>query len=698
MTITALPSPPSNTDSPSAFASKAAAFVAALPQLRNEINNEITVTMPAIVSTVAGAAETATGTTIPGLVQTVSNKAALALTHDIPDAVALVDAAVAATAAGQATAAKVAAEAAQALAQAAALASAIALAAKDNIAIGRGLVADGQTFWVKPNLTDGLTRFSAYQRTSSTTQTLIVTVGTGAELDALAGLLVTRSNASINGVLAAWLDSYGRAAGMIGTDGRWTISKLTAKNATIDASTFTLPPSLPGYVMGVKSAALSAVTGMLAAELDSYGRIALALRTDGSLQVSKLRDGAGALVYPQIAAIKATADAALAMAAGSGITPGSAKARLQAALAWGNWPRVMSSPPVVTIGVANAASTIAGSALVSASDARLQMLYATKTLAGATYPDNTLYKGVSGHYGSTTFSNGVALEFAHTGAALELYCKGTGNSFRIFVDDRLTQEAAYGPVSNVGALFNIKVEFSSSARRRIRVEGIKSWGGVRLAPGDTLEAQGRDYPLVVALGDSGWEGTGASLPSGGCSFAMGRALGWNMQSSGLGGTGVLAKGLAGVNTNYLDRLSDLTVAGAAMGIVPVSINDLGQNSDGIRDACYQIYDAWAAVNPASPLVFMGPWVPRGTMPSSGIYALDDGIRKAAWALRCPFVDTLYPNPRTGTGSVIATTGDGNADFYSGFAPSDNLHPSQLGHDHFGLFYAARIKQIILDEI
>jgi hypothetical protein len=88
------------------------------------------------------------------------------------------------TAAGSATAAKVAAEAAQALSQAASVASAVALAAKDTIAIGRGLVADGVTFWVKPNTTDALTRFTCYLRTSSTTQTFVASSAVGAEIDA----------------------------------------------------------------------------------------------------------------------------------------------------------------------------------------------------------------------------------------------------------------------------------------------------------------------------------------------------------------------------------------------------------------------------------------------------------------------------------------------------------------------------------
>lgn len=98
MTITALPPPPSNSDNPTAFSSKASALLGALPQLVTEINNEVLVT-------------------IPGLVDTVANASATAINETIPAAVALVNEAVVQTAAGSATAAKVAAELARDAAQ-----------------------------------------------------------------------------------------------------------------------------------------------------------------------------------------------------------------------------------------------------------------------------------------------------------------------------------------------------------------------------------------------------------------------------------------------------------------------------------------------------------------------------------------------------------------------------------------------------
>lgn len=91
----------------------------------------------------------------------------------------------AAGSAADAESAQVAAEAARDLSQAASIASAVSLAASATIALGRASVTDGQTFWVAPNATDGLTRYTNYLRTSSTTQTFVSDVGTGLEISAL---------------------------------------------------------------------------------------------------------------------------------------------------------------------------------------------------------------------------------------------------------------------------------------------------------------------------------------------------------------------------------------------------------------------------------------------------------------------------------------------------------------------------------
>ena len=127
------------------------------------------------------------------------------------------------TQAGLAATAKTQAEAAQALSQAAAAASAVALAAKDTIAIGLASVADTQAFWVRPNSTDGLTRYTHYRRDSATTYTLIGSLALGAEFDALVATLYKVGKNKFNKGMAFIANSRINATtGLPQFSGGWT--------------------------------------------------------------------------------------------------------------------------------------------------------------------------------------------------------------------------------------------------------------------------------------------------------------------------------------------------------------------------------------------------------------------------------------------------------------------------------------------
>lgn len=140
------------------------------------------------------------------------------------------------TAADNAAFAKVGAEAARDASQAAALASAVALAAKDTIALGRAAVADGAVFWVKPNVTDGLIRFTAYTRVSSITQAFIGSLVLGSEVDALGQIYDSSAFALIGFLDAAGVlqsTSAYRATDFLQIEEgvSYSISALTAGNA-----------------------------------------------------------------------------------------------------------------------------------------------------------------------------------------------------------------------------------------------------------------------------------------------------------------------------------------------------------------------------------------------------------------------------------------------------------------------------------
>lgn len=96
-------------------------------------------------------------------------------------------------------------------------ASTLALAAKDTIALGRASVADGATFWVRPNSIDGLARYTNYLRISSTTHTFIGALTDATEFDAkfldiddaTNALYITDGSADKN-ILALWNRATGQ--------------------------------------------------------------------------------------------------------------------------------------------------------------------------------------------------------------------------------------------------------------------------------------------------------------------------------------------------------------------------------------------------------------------------------------------------------------------------------------------------------
>lgn len=514
--------------------------------------------------------------------------------------------------------------------------------------------------------------------------------------------VLSRSTPGLANWRRAWTDQYGRLAAGIKKSGAFFATRLEAISATVTSlSAGAIATS--SVTIGFASRVLSSSRLFLSVTTDRYGRIMQGGRADGSVQISKLRDGSGALVYPQVAQAKADAATALTTANAALAASGSSAARqaLKAALAWGQYPRLMTMAATVTIGANGGATTITGSALTGPSNAAFTYLYGAPEAAGATYPLYLFYNVVSIRYGAVKASNAMGVEWMQPGEEFELLLYGNGGGFRLFIEDRLLQDANFGPLPADGGLYLVRVD-KAAGTHRIRWEGRGGFGGVRAVPANAPAGQNRAYPIVTLLGDSGWEGTGKEVEGGGQGVVMGRALGWNVYSAGLGGTGWKNPG-ASPKVNMADRAgTDLVVANAVMGVIPASINDGSYTIAELRAQGEAMYDLWQATNPGKPLVFMGPWVPKGTPPGNiTTWKIDEAARQTAWSLRCPYLETLIPNPITGDGlswSPSSTSLAGNSDRYSGVAPSDPTHSPQVGHDFRGLVWANPFKRIILTEI
>lgn len=391
-----------------------------------------------------------------------------------------------------------------------------------------------------------------------------------------------------------------------------------------------------------------------------------------------------------------------------------------------------------TIGTLSTSSGISGT-LVSPIDSRIAwasgcpVLYSDVS-GNNSYPDNTLYSSRGAYYGRdsgntkdvrSTFYN--AIEFNHTGSALEVFMKavavpsGVAN-IRVLVNDC---EAGTAILATNGSLYYLPVTFPGSATRRIRIEVSGSaFGGVKVASSGEITTTGRSYPLVTIMGDSFVESTSGAAGLGnvgaGEAIVLGRGLGFGITVAGVGQTGLLNPGgtnvLGGAKVAFTgtNRLNDLTMAGItnaqtglaaspSMGIVCGSVNDAGYSyspyasmEEAIAAASLTIIDAWVAANSGKPLILMGPLYysgPPNNRPPLDIYRIRDGMARAATMMAAQnvwFVDRLMPHKREG----IYSTATDQASLYT--LSADGVHPTFAGHAFDGLDDAHRlIKPIVM---
>lgn len=340
--------------------------------------------------------------------------------------------------------------------------------------------------------------------------------------------------------------------------------------------------------------------------------------------------------------------------------------------------------PAVTLGAANAASTLNGRAvnspLVLLSDSRLQWLSGPRIQTGS-----GAWQSRGAWYGASRGAPYACFEFRHAGTAFEICFQcafgSASNNLRVLVDDRIVWSGSMP--QGTGNFHYLNLAFPIARTRRIRVEGADGrYRGINVVSSAEIAATGRTYPLVTVMGDSFAEGTGAAALQDGEAVSLVRALGCSAAMGGVGGTGLLNPGSGGkVAWTDPTRLTDLTMAGVtdvlgastvpAMGIVMMTMNDQGFASslwspfgssfqEAVRNRVFAVIEAWKAANPGKPLVFFGPTWPHGA-PALDIYRIRDAGLEACWAEATAnvwFIDRLAPAPilRAGTRSYTSTTG------------------------------------------
>ena len=570
-------------------------------------------------------------------------------------------------------------------------------------ALGRAAVADGQAFKVQGS---GDIAAYEYRRVNAGTSTLIATYPSSDLVSWIAPLsgVLSKNTTGVGGYLRAFTDKYGRLFAGIRSTGTVYVGSLQTKTATLTTATINALTISTSRVFGVLTATLNSnVSGVLSAVTDKYGRKLRSDNTDGTVTVSKLRNAAGVLVYPLVTTAQSTADTALALATSVGLSD--SKIALVAAQANGFYPQP-STVATITVGTSGAASAIASSVYVDKDNAALRYMYGKKVVGGASYPDNVGNKWQSANYGGGyIISNGGAVEFEYTGQRIEflLLCKGYGAQLRVLYKELpsgIWKKTAIATTALDGGFRYILVDFQTAASRRIRFETSGHYFcGLQREPAATVTASSVTAPPIVCMmGDSFIEQAGASGACTGMSFVMGRALGIDIYSSGVGGTGVNSTGglnpVGGQKVNYQNRVTDATsITNLGAFIIWQSINDAGFTQAQQHDGLEAIITTFRASKPTTPIIIISPTAPTGTV-TQPLYLLRDAGRQVANEYGCHFIDQLQPHCLVGTGRVGATTGSGNADYYVG---TDNVHPSQDGHDYRGELLAQQIRSIIFTE-
>lgn len=347
-------------------------------------------------------------------------------------------------------------------------------------------------------------------------------------------------------------------------------------------------------------------------------------------------------------------------------------------------PAAMSSPPTVVVD--NTSASISG------------VTIAPTSLTVLGLPSGDLIDNGFGYFRSPGVYNSDAgssqryipwaVEFDFEGTAFELeYAPYSGSKMRILVDG----DYVASPYSLANAPTSSRyttVTFSGREKHRIRVE---ITGGVQFRYVRAAVTCGVHKTPVAGLtglvmGDSYTAGTGADIQHTSFAYQLGRLLGWgNIMTNGGPSTGYLQT-YNGMGTFRTRLATDVTARNPDIVILTGGYNDSGATATALGAEAALLFDAAIAAMPDALIAVVSPFYPGGS-PGATRLAQAAAIETEATNRGLIYVDCINPSVITGSGSVGATNGTGNADYYT---YTDGVHPSQAGHDFLARVIAAEI--------
>ena len=340
-----------------------------------------------------------------------------------------------------------------------------------------------------------------------------------------------------------------------------------------------------------------------------------------------------------------------ALVSGAGIST-----RLSDAWPW-TVPTVMTSPPTITNGVANAATAISGSVRVSSFRTECFLVLGGPSKRGTGFPD---YNGIRlGQYPQITSSCPTAVEFefvtADATGRFEIDWKGSGSSVRVCVGNALGQweYATAGwsrslPSDGNGYLDLVALGAAGTYRVRLEFAADTRFYGIRCATSDTVRAVRRRPVRVMCVGTSMEEPTfsdsGTWTSGDGWPVILGHLTGWDVWPAGSGGTGYLNPGSGRVK--FRDRLQNDVVAFAPdvifWGSGPMNDWSYGSTTPAALEAealaCYQLVKA--ALPNCEQILLTGTWPAGISGIPVGYWQFVEAVERAAAAAGITTLDTL----------------------------------------------------------
>jgi len=363
----------------------------------------------------------------------------------------------------------------------------------------------------------------------------------------------------------------------------------------------------------------------------------------------------------------------------------------------------METPPTVTVITDTGATTITGATRRAPSRNGLDFTYLSGVYADVgtvgSYTNCYRQTGLTITTAAGQIDNLLRLEFETDTDQLEILVRSedsTHSKYRIWVDGELASATESAVIGSATSWRRIKIVFATATNRRITFEGQEmTFGGIWALPTRTLWPTSRDIgPRVVVMGDSYGTGFATDVKWVWDSFAVvaGRLLNWDVCPSFVSGTGYVATA-GGTEVTYGTRFAaDVTALSPDIVVFTGGLNDNSVSPiTGVQTAITSLFAAAKAALPAARFVVMAPFCPTDTY-RTNLTTISGYLYGQAVANGFTFIGQPIEYIQ-GTGTVAATTGVGNSDFYT---LADTYHLNPAGYELLGRRMATEIQDVARD--